>query len=134
MLWTLCEASDKALMTFNNGNLMQILFLHLDVTKFGYDVVSTVLQCIYSVSEDNVSAVEAVREKEAIFTTLLSATNEANGEAAKLYVRLLTCGVIVNATSDVSSLGALHVIMETISDVLDQDQRKLVSCVKQLSA
>ena len=121
LLANLCEANQTALKIFNQNNLIRILFLHLDESKFGQEVVSSVLQCVYSVSENNPSAVEAVKETEAQFASLL--TPEVPVDPSMLLVRVLACGVVFNVNRE----SALPVIMGTISAVLSQDQRKMIN-------
>lgn len=123
LLSNLCEASTVAVNTFNENNLIRILLMHLDASKFGHQVVTSVLQCVCSVSENNPPAIQALKEQEAIFSQIL-ATSEIGQNPSDLYVRVLACGVIMNVSREPS---VLPPIMNTIASVLGQDQRKKAS-------
>jgi len=46
-------------------NSARCYLLFQNLSKFGPDVVTPVLQCIYSITEDNADAVNVIREREA---------------------------------------------------------------------
>ena len=60
-MWNLCEASESALKILNSQNIVSLLLSYVDVEKYGIDVVACVLQCIYSVSENNIPAITAIK-------------------------------------------------------------------------
>jgi len=126
LLSNLCEASSVAVDTFNKNNgsgLIACLLNHLDVSKFGHQVATAVLQCVYSVSENNPPVVQALKEKEAVFSQLLSSAATSN-DPSELYVRILACGVIMNVSREATVLAP---IMTTVANVLNQDHRKKAS-------
>ena len=93
LLSNLCEASPLALDVFNKANLVRVLLHHLDASKFGFPVVTSVLQCVYSVTENNPTAAEAVKCVEGELEALLALPDAS---ASHLYVLILVCGVILN--------------------------------------
>ena len=61
LLWNLCEASETALSIVNAQNVIQVLFSYMDTEKYSIEVVACVLQCIYSLCENNIPAIEAIK-------------------------------------------------------------------------
>ena len=107
LLSNLCEASPLALDVFNKANLVRVLLHHLDASKFGFPVVTSVLQCVYSVTENNPTAAEAVKCVEGELEALLALPDAS---ASHLYVRILVCGVILNvAGTEPSKAGLIFV-------------------------
>ena len=91
----------------NKANLVRVLLHHLDASKFGYPVVTSVLQCVYSVTENNPTAAEAVKCVEGELEALLALPDAS---ASHLYVRILVCGVILNvAGTEPSKAGFIFV-------------------------
>ena len=61
LVWNLCEASENAIKILNSRNIVHLLLSYIDVERYGMDVVACVLQCIYSVSENNIPAIQAIK-------------------------------------------------------------------------
>ena len=61
LVWNLCEASETAIKIFNSQNIVHLLLSYINVEKYGIDVVACVLQCIYSISENNIPAITAIK-------------------------------------------------------------------------
>lgn len=151
LLWNLCEASEAALKILNSLNVIQLLLSHINVEKYGVDVVACVLQCIYSISENNLPAINAIKERgvDSLFGHLFgsppsvskkidSHSNGVNSKSASdLYLRILACGITISALNDTAASGindtesnlssqVLPILMKTATEILDQDQRKLI--------
>ena len=151
LLWNLCEASETALKIFNSQNVIQLLFPYINMDFFSTDIVACILQCIYSVCENNIPAVTAIKEKgvESLFGhffTPLSQppdtiNNHANriekDSASALYLQVLACGITISVLNEAArtgdcekesgmSLQVLPILMETAAAILNQDQRKLI--------
>ena len=105
LLSNLCEASTLALDVFNKNNLVGVLLRHLDASQFGYPVVTSVLQCVYSVTENNPVAGEAVRGVEGELEAMLALPDDS---PSQLYVRILVCGVILNSADSETSKAGLN--------------------------
>ena len=147
LLWNLCEASETALKIFNSKNIIQLLFSYINLEMFGTDVVACVLQCLYSVCENNIPAVSAIKERgvNTLFTGFLirpqntsNPTNDLKNDSASiLYLRILACGITISVLNDAALIGnedngsglyseVLLILMETAAKILDQDQRQLI--------
>ena len=61
LVWNLCEASETAIKIFNSQNIVHLLLSYINDKKYGIDVVACVLQCIYSISENNIPAITAIK-------------------------------------------------------------------------
>lgn len=125
LLWNLCEANEVALKIFNEKNALDLLMGHTDVGILGPRAVASVLQCVYAVSEDNKNVVEALEKHQ---NTLDGFRRREANNASELHLQILANGITLNATKctggNVESL--LPSIVECISKVLGQDQRKLI--------
>jgi len=131
LLSNLCEASSSALEVFNQSNLMEsVLLKHIDATVHGYYVVTSIMQCIYSVTENNPSAVTAVLAREAEMTSLLTSAADVTTTPSQLYVKVLVCGIVlntVNSSENSNQAVVLGHVMATVAKVLEQDQRKMAT-------
>ena len=128
-MWNLCEASDQALKIIHQNGLIQILLKHLSLRIFGHNVVTTVLQCLFTISEDCQEPILSVlKSHETEFENLISGDVEKPEDK---HVKLLAYGVAMNicqATEEPRE-NLLPELMLTIGQVLEQDQRKMVGFV-----
>ena len=61
-------------------------------------------QCIYSVTENNPSAVTAVLAREAEMTSLLTSAADVTTTPSQLYVKVLVCGIVLNTVNSSGTL------------------------------
>ena len=126
LLWNLSEASDTGLKVVHDDNLIELLLKHASLQTFGHRVVTSVMQCVFTISEDCKEPIlSTLRKYDSIFTALKSSTDESPED---LHIRLLAYGIDMNLVEangeNVESLWSE--IIQIISLVLGQDQRKLV--------
>ena len=125
-MWNLSEASDTALKVVHENNLIELLLKHASLQTFGHRVVTSVMQCVFTISEDCKEPIlSTLRKYDSIFTALKSSTDETPED---LHIRLLAYGIEMNLVEangeNVESLWSE--MIQIISLVLGQDQRKLV--------
>ena len=129
LLWNLCEASNTAMKIFSEQNLLQLLFQHVSVDVFGYRVVTSVLQCLYTVSED---CDESILSKFSEFEqTIASMKSDLADAPERLHLKLLSQGIYLNLVESKGEAAesVLPEVVETVASVLAQDQRKLVMLI-----
>ena len=125
-MWNLCEASDAALEIVHKNNLIEMLMKHACLPAFGYRVVTSVLQCVFTISEDCKDPLLSILRG---FGSTITALKSIGDETPQdLHIRLLAHGIELNLVDangeQVESLWLE--IIKIISLVLDQDQRKMV--------
>ncbi|XP_063395183.1 HEAT repeat-containing protein 3 [Cydia fagiglandana] len=123
LLWNLCESSDLAIKYLGQSRILDILPRYLDLTTFGNDIVTAVLQCLIVVVEDNPQAMEKIKSNsEKQLQELLSL--ESN-EPAMLLVKTLAAGVTINICGNITSLpgNVIHQIIAILANTLSVDHR-----------
>lgn len=117
LLWNLCEASDTALKNCQQNNLIPILMKHSSLENFGVKVVTSVLQCLYSISED-------CQEPFNDFLPVLNGLKSSQGQNSQdLHMKLLTFGILLNLDKDEMIFSE---VLHIITQILSQDSRNLV--------
>jgi len=126
LLWNLSEASDTALQMVHKNNLIELLMKHACLQPFGHRVVTSVLQCLFTISED---CKEPILSNLKGYGSVMTALKSIDGETPQdLHIKLLAYGIELNLVEangeQIESLWSE--ILQIISLVLEQDQRKLV--------
>lgn len=124
LLWNLCESSDLAIKYLGQSRILDILPRYLDLTTFGNDIVTAVLQCLIVVVEDNPQAMEKIKfNSEKQIQELLSLDSN---ESAMLLVKTLAAGVTINTCGgNITSLpgNVIHQIIAILANTLSVDHR-----------
>ena len=125
LLWNLCEANETIVNISLEQDLLTVLVKHLTVEKYGYQVVTTVLQCIYTLSECKERHLNLFKNFEHVFKSLL-VKNALSPE--DLHVKILAFGIAANLLEarNESMEPMISELMNALSNTLDQDQRKIV--------
>ncbi|XP_073957110.1 HEAT repeat-containing protein 3 isoform X2 [Choristoneura fumiferana] len=125
LLWNLCESSDLAIKYLGQSRILDILPRYLDLTTFGNDIVTAVLQCLIVVVEDNPPAMEKIKSNsEGQLQVLLSLESD---EPSILLVKTLSAGVIINTCGgNISSLpgNVISQIISILAKTLSVDHRQ----------
>ena len=127
LLWNLCEANESAVQKCFNQDLLPVLMKHMTVEKYGYQVVSSVLQCLYTLAEDcKEPFLSQFKAYDHILNSLVVKPAE---KAEDLHIKLLAIGIAYNLTEarKESIEPLLSGMMNAVSAVLEQDQRKLLN-------
>ena len=94
LLWNLCEANETMVNTCLEQDMLTVLMKHLTVEKYGYQVVTTVLQCIYTLSEDCKDVhLNLFKNFDHLLNSLLVKTAESSED---LHVRIIAFGIVAN--------------------------------------
>ncbi|KAF8336322.1 ARM repeat-containing protein [Cantharellus anzutake] len=108
LFWCLSETSNKALNAINNVGLMPFLMAFLEHrAQLPLALVNAAAQCIYVLSDDNASTIEALRTGKSSFVpSLLSVvqsdfvtpvtTVKSSSETEAIMLRVLVCGILKN--------------------------------------
>jgi len=120
------EASDAALKIVHKNNLIEILMKHTCFQVFGARIVTSVLQCVFTISEDCKEPILSTLKNYASNITALKSIGDGNPQ--DLHIRLLAHGIELNIVeSNGEQVESLWLeIIKVLSLVLDQNQRKMV--------
>lgn len=117
--------ADLAIKYLGQSRILDILPRYLDLTTFGNDIVTAVLQCLIVVVEDNPLAMEKIKSNsEGQLQLLLSLESD---EPAILLVKTLSAGVIINTCGgNISSLpsNVISQIISILAKTLTVDHRQ----------
>lgn len=124
LLWNLCEANATALAVFNRSSVVECLLKNLaNADKPLPDEARlAVMQCLYTVTEDNAAAQAAVRQNSSTLEALLQ--GDAGECPLKAYVKVLALGVLINVEGFKQNVWPVAV--QLIAEALKLDQRQLV--------
>ncbi|KAI8438555.1 hypothetical protein MSG28_011021, partial [Choristoneura fumiferana] len=118
-------AADLAIKYLGQSRILDILPRYLDLTTFGNDIVTAVLQCLIVVVEDNPPAMEKIKSNsEGQLQVLLSLESD---EPSILLVKTLSAGVIINTCGgNISSLpgNVISQIISILAKTLSVDHRQ----------
>ncbi|XP_034830522.1 HEAT repeat-containing protein 3 [Maniola hyperantus] len=124
LLLNLCESSELAVKYCGDSKILDIFPRYLDISTFGVDIVTAIMQCWFVVVEDNPSAIEKIKnssERQLKELLLL----EANDPSA-LLIKTLAGGVIINMCGgNISSLplDVMNQIIAVLAKTLSLDHR-----------
>jgi len=118
LLWNLCESSPQAVTVFNREGLLDVLSNAVCVETYGRRVVTTVAQCLHTVTEDNPEA-EMNLIDSPLYQQLMKLISLDHQDDCLL--RVLSAGVILNLhggklASCTSS--TIAVIIKCLADIL----------------
>ncbi|XP_013191284.2 HEAT repeat-containing protein 3 [Amyelois transitella] len=113
LMLNLCESSDLAVKYLGQSRILDIFSRYLDVTTFGHDIVTAVLQCLFVAVEDNPDAMQKIQsnsEKQLQMILFLEGTDPSD-----ILIKTLSAGVIINISGGIISSLPLNVMNEVIS-------------------
>lgn len=126
VLWNLCEANDVALKIFCDDNLVEVLMKHTNLEMYGSRIVTPVLQCLYTISEDCKGTLLAkLAEHEHMIASLRLRPVDSPQD---IHIQLLAHGIALNILQSKGEPveAFMPELIGAIAKALDQDQRKLV--------
>lgn len=116
--------SDLAVKYLGNSKILELFPRFLDLSTFGPDIVTIIVQCLFVVVEDNKLAIEKVKMfSEKQLNSLLCLESS---DPSTLLIKVLASGVIVNFTDaniDTLPLNTMHQILGTLTKVLSVDHQ-----------
>ncbi|XP_039758896.1 HEAT repeat-containing protein 3 [Pararge aegeria] len=124
LLLNLCESSELAVKYLGDSKILDIFPRYLDLSTFGVDIVTAILQCLLVVVENNPVAIEKIKsssERQLKELLLL----EDNGPSS-LLIKTLAGGVIINMSGgNISTLpiDVMNQIIGILAKTLSLDHR-----------
>ncbi|KPI94899.1 HEAT repeat-containing protein 3 [Papilio xuthus] len=125
LLLNLCESSELAVKYLGQSRVLSILLpRYLDIATFGCDIVSSVLQCLFVVVEDNPDVMEKIKltcEKQ-----LQELMSIEDTDPSILLIRTLSAGVIINTCGGnmaVLPVNVINLIVSILAMTLSIDHR-----------
>lgn len=103
--------------------ILDILPRYLDISLFGNEIVTAVLQCLFVVIEDNPVAMQKIKSNSEPLQTLLSLDGS---DPSVLLLKTLSAGVIINTCGGniaLLPLDAINQIMSILANTLAIDHR-----------
>ncbi len=143
LLWNLCEASETALEVCNREGMHEVLLRNLDRQQQQQQQQQQdpplpaatrlcLMQCLYSVTENNPAVRDCVRQNAGVFESVLAAAKEGGGgdegadeRAALLYAQVLSLGILINVEGFQERIWPTAV--DLLARVLSVDHRKLAN-------
>ncbi len=139
LMWNLCEANPTALEICNREVMAEVLLKNLGRKRTEGEKEAAALpsharlclvQCLYTVTEGNPAAKDAVRRNSGIFEAILSAKEPSEGDSAsdravQTYLRVLALGVLINVEGFPERTWATAV--KAIAETLALDHRQLTN-------
>ncbi|XP_031829629.1 HEAT repeat-containing protein 3 [Nomia melanderi] len=126
LLWTLCENNECAIKYSNEEDLVSILTKFFDITIYGMEIVTVIVQCLLSLSEDNSAAIKKLKDHESTLIQLLNLeSNSANNSevtclktaVSALLINISNCmdNSLTSTSSSTIICKAITVLSETLS-------------------
>ncbi|XP_052737736.1 HEAT repeat-containing protein 3 isoform X2 [Bicyclus anynana] len=124
LLLNLCESSELAVKYLGDSKILDIFPKYLDLSTFGVDIVTAVMQCLFVVVEDNPLATERVKNssERQLKELLLLEDNDPSA----LLIKTLAGGVIINMCGgniSILPVDVMNQIIATLARTLSLDHR-----------
>ncbi|XP_024877471.1 HEAT repeat-containing protein 3 isoform X1 [Temnothorax curvispinosus] len=132
LLWTLCANNESAIKRANEEDLAALLLKFLDIDIYGTEIVTVVTRAMICLSDENVAAINTIKQSESVLFNLLDFKADDAKTAFKILV-LKTCvaDVLINISTytDTNRTDVFRKVLLVLSDVLAIDHRQILSCL-----
>ncbi|XP_071578483.1 HEAT repeat-containing protein 3 isoform X2 [Temnothorax nylanderi] len=132
LLWTLCANNESAIKRANEEDLASLLIKFLDIDIYGTEIVTVVTRSMICLSDENVAAINTIKQSESVLFNLLDFKADDDKTASKILV-LKTCvaDVLINISNytDNNRTDVFRKVLLVLSDVLAIDHRQILSCL-----
>ncbi|XP_076755593.1 HEAT repeat-containing protein 3 [Xylocopa sonorina] len=129
LLWTLCEHNEQAVKCCNEEDLVPVLIKFFDVATYGIDIVTVVVQCLLSLSEDNIVAIKHLKNcEDTLIQFLYMETNDTNLSEV-VCLKTAISGLLINLTDCIgnNALNTVCKVISVLSDTLSIDCKQILS-------
>lgn len=128
-MWVLCANNENALNRANKEDLPLFLTKFVNIDVYGMKVVTTVVQCMVCLSDENKTAVEQIEKTEPILFSLLDLTPSDTNVSEVLYLKTAVADLLNNMSSctDGDQVNVLRKVVLVLSEVLTVDLTEILS-------
>lgn len=132
LLWSLCENSDFSVRPSSEDKLVSLLLKFLDSSTYGTSVSVVVAQCMLTLTEDNPSAVDELRQHESTLISLLELKPASDRERCEIVpLRILAAGLLANvhgeSTNDQAETSSVMCrVTSVIAETLTIDHTSII--------
>lgn len=136
LLWTLAEKSDMVLKRTEEEDLLSVLLPFLNTQIYDLETSIVAIQCILTLSEENLTVLEQIKsKKEQVFRLLELEPSDSLNEAEVLMLRTLASGLVVNifnGFSDNEGVSFVGKCLTVLSKTLDYNCEEKIEKVAAL--
>lgn len=132
LLWTLCANDENAIKRANEEDLTSLLIKFLDIDIYGIEIVTIVTRSMICLSDENVAAINKIKQSESILSSLLDLKADDDKTASKiLFLKTCVADVLINIKNymDNNRIHVFRKVLLVLSDVLAIDHRQILSCL-----
>lgn len=129
MLWTLCEHNESAVKYSNQEDLTIVLIKFFDISMYGIEITTLVVQCLLSLSEDNPTAIKKLIScKNTIVQLLDVETNNAKSSEI-ISLKTAVCGLLMNLIDHIENnpMSTVCKVVNVLSETLSTDCKQSLS-------
>ncbi|KOC68595.1 HEAT repeat-containing protein 3 [Habropoda laboriosa] len=127
LLWTLCEHNEYAVKRSNEEDLVSVLTKFFDIATFGIEIVTIIVQCLLSLSEDNSAAVKKLKVCEYTLIQLLNIEVSEASISETICLKTAISGLLINMTNCTENNSTICKVINVLSDTLSVDCKQLLS-------
>lgn len=130
LLWILCANNESAIKRANEEDLASLLIKFLDIDIYGIEIVTIVTRSMICLSDENVTAINKIKESESVLSSLLDL--KADDDKTKiLFLKTCVADILINISNytDNNRIHIFRKVLLVLSDVLSIDHRQMLSCL-----
>lgn len=137
LLRTLCANDENAIKRTNEEDLASLLIKFLDIDIYGIEIVTIVIQSMICLSDENVAAINKIKQSESVLSNLLELKVDDDKTTSKiLFLKTCVADVLINISNYMDNnqmmYNKYHIfrkVLLVLSDVLAIDHRQILSCL-----
>lgn len=130
LLWTLCANNESAIKRVNEEDLALFLIKFLNIDLYGIEIVTVVTRSMICLSDENVAAINTIKQSESVLSNLLDLKADDDKTASKiLFLKTCVADVLINISNhtDTDRIHVFRKVLLVLSDVLAIDHRQILS-------
>lgn len=132
LLWVLCESDENAIKCVNEQNLVPILTKYLDINSYDMYIVVVTMQCLMTITEDNINAIMAIKSSIGILQDILTklTAEDANSKQFDIWFLKIASFALLSSictSADVCKPIYINIFIKTLDEVLSIDNKQLLS-------
>ncbi|CAD1473283.1 unnamed protein product [Heterotrigona itama] len=129
LLWSLCEHSEFAIKCCDKDDIIPILTKFFDVTTYDIEIVTVIIQCLTSLTENNPVGIKKLQNYENTLIQLLNIEIKNTTVSEVVCFKTAISSLLVNLIncSESNSMNIVYKVISVLSDILSIDCKQLLS-------
>ncbi|XP_011869585.1 PREDICTED: HEAT repeat-containing protein 3-like [Vollenhovia emeryi] len=130
LLSTLCANNESAIKRANEEDLVSLLIKCLDLDIYGIKIVTVVTRSMIYLSDENVAAINKIKQNESVLSNLLDIKADDDKTAPKiLFLKTCVADILINISNctDSNRIHVFRKVLLVLSDVLVINHRQVLS-------